>query len=684
MLAFLPFLVWIMILLLWLGRSQEGATGTNQSIRSAVILASICWGAGLAITSEILNLFNALTTVGVGLVWGVAIILLSLAGLRHNVLQKGIQRLSAGWNSLGKVERLLAGGMVLLSGVLLLVILSSLSGNNDSLLYHLSRVAHWAQNGSLQHYATGSVQQLYNPVWAEVVILHLRLLWGNDQLAGLVQWSAMLVSIATITQIASELGVGRGGQWIVASFAFSLPMGIAQSISTQNDYVVAVWLLCVAWLCLRVSNQPFTYLDSVLLGSAVGLGLLTKGTFYPYAVPFAIWFVFVVLRRAWQQPNRTRALRKAFLSFGVIAVTVFFINCGYWLRNLDTFDTPLGPSEWVSIMTAEQYSLWAFTGSLVSHVLMNFATPSEQINSQIAELFRNIFAPLDPRMNQFNLFWGWNHEDMAGNPLHVILLGLALLVLLLLRKYVQDRRIWVYLASGVGSFSMFALIVHFDLYAVRYQLPLFLLFAPLAGASLDLVARSERMGLPGSGYSSKLKVVPLRQNFWWVLAIMLLVTAIPYTFMNRSRPVIALKEGGEPFSVSCLPGLGCTMGSILFEPPMTSLFANQINLRDSYLQMSDELRDSGCQQVGLRIDSHDFEYLFWWLLDAPQSGVRMETLYTFPELERYIDPSFKPCAIICTICEDRTKLHGLPLTGDYSTVRLFSGSGFTPEPGPKE
>jgi hypothetical protein len=99
--------------------------------------------------------------------------------------------------------------------------------------------------------------------------------------------------------------------------------------------------------------------------------------------------------------------------------------------------------------------------------------------------------------------------------------------------------------------------------------------------------------------------------------------------------------------------------------------------------MSKDLKSSGCQQIGLRIDSSDLEYLFWWLLDAPQSGMHLETLYTFPELERYIDPAFTPCAIICTICDDRTSLHGLTLDGDYSKVKLFTGSEFTPEPGPK-
>lgn len=51
----------------------------------------------------------------------------------------------------------------------------------------MSRVAHWVQNQSLRHYATGYIPQLVHPIIAETAILNLRLLWGDDRLANLVQ-----------------------------------------------------------------------------------------------------------------------------------------------------------------------------------------------------------------------------------------------------------------------------------------------------------------------------------------------------------------------------------------------------------------------------------------------------------------------------------------------------------------
>ena len=98
-----------------------------------------------------------------------------------------------------------------------------------------------------------------------------------------------------------------------------------------------------------------------------------------------------------------------------------------------------------------------------------------------------------------------------------------------------------------------------------------------------------------------------------------------------------------------------------------------------YGEVTHDIRDSGCNQVGLRIDSHDLEYTFWWLLKAPQSGIRIESIYYSDRLARYADPNFKPCAIICTICGGRTRLYGLDLFGSYdSVVNLYMGDTYNP------
>jgi hypothetical protein len=158
------------------------------------------------------------------------------------------------------------------------------------------------------------------------------------------------------------------------------------------------------------------------------------------------------------------------------------------------------------------------------------------------------------------------------------------------------------------------------------------------------------------------------------IVIGLLLAAVPYVLFNRTRPLIAMRPVREPFTIPCY--LGCTSGTILNESPTTILFANWIQYRQPYSDAAKLVLASGCQDVGLRLDSHDLEYSFWWLLNAPQSGIHLESLDTYPRLQRYVDPIFEPCAILCTICGDKSTLLNLNLVGDFNSVRVYMGDDY--------
>lgn len=91
---------------------------------------------------------------------------------------------------------------------------------------------------------------------------------------------------------------------ICAAFAVTLPMGILQSTSTQNDYVVSFWLLTFVLFTIRyvrTSIPGYAY----ALGLSLGLAILTKAIAYIFALPFC-----VILR--WQ-PWESRLLLPYFL-----------------------------------------------------------------------------------------------------------------------------------------------------------------------------------------------------------------------------------------------------------------------------------------------------------------------------------------------------------------------------------
>ena len=148
--------------------------------------------------------------------------------------------------------------------MLLLVAWIAPPSNVDSLLYHISRIVHWAQNGSLEHYATGYHHQLFMPPWAELANLHLRILWGSDRPADLVQWFRRVGSVAIASGVGELLGLRRKGQLITAVFIAGIPMGILQATSTQNDYVVTFEFS-------KRLAQSAGHVQSVIVGSALGI-----------------------------------------------------------------------------------------------------------------------------------------------------------------------------------------------------------------------------------------------------------------------------------------------------------------------------------------------------------------------------------------------------------------------------
>ncbi len=651
MLFLLPVLTFVVAFLV-----LTGYTGSRPEVpsgwRHSFLLAAVTLGGFMVIYSEVLSLLHALALPWIATCWGIALATSLLFGWRQGLLKKGGELFWLQFRSFHFFDI----SMTLLLGAILLVLFvvatRSPPNNTDSLLYHMSRVMHWAQDQSLRHYPTAYDAQLIDPIFAELSILNFRSLWGNDLVAGLVQWFCMIGALIAVSTVAKMLGANRRGQWAAVAFAASVPMGILQSTSTQNDYVVAFFLITAIYFVALAGKRVLFIDEAIGVGAAMGLGILTKGTAYPIFLPAVVWFAFIQLRKLKFRPIIIQSI--------LITLIVLALNVGYWARNIITFGGPLGPSGWFSGKVAGNFSPGVFISSLTGNVLMNFATPNDSYNAAITSWYKNTFSRLDPNASSFELIWAWNHEDLAGSPLQALLVLVTFALLLIFQKRVVEANLKWYICVTLGSFLILVFVLKSITFGIRYQLPFWIAFAPLFGLALTLIKIDKLAG---------------------VLTLILLLTSLPYVIFTRTRPLIAMRNVQEPFTIPCFSdSLGCTSGTILNEPPKTILFANWLQFREPYSAASDLVLVSGCQSVGLRLDSHDLEYPFWWLLNAPQSGIHIESIDTSPLFLRYAVPDYKPCAIICTICSDNPRLHNLDLSGDFSSVRVYTGNDYDPIP----
>jgi hypothetical protein len=283
--------------------------------------------------------------------------------------------------------------------------------------------------------------------------------------------------------------------------------------------------------------------------------------------------------------------------------------------------------------------------SWAENLALNLGTPSEAATGWIVETVRRLSA--EGGRPPFALVWAWNNENLAGNPVHLGIVGLSLLGFLVLwaRKRSEGLRPAATYAVAVwASLLLLLSLLAFDLYGVRYQLPFFVAMAPVVGVV------GERA---------------LRPQVVLVASLVLLLLGAPWVLLNGSRPAIGMKPR-------------TMIDSVFDEPAPVILMANWTDLRDVYFGGAEAVRESGCDRVGLRLDSHDLEYAYWWLLDAPQSGIRIENIDPPPHLERYVDPQFRPCAILCMVCGGRTRFHGLDRAYSEGAVSVFLGSNYTP------
>jgi 4-amino-4-deoxy-L-arabinose transferase-like glycosyltransferase len=99
----------------------------------------------------------------------------------------------------------------------------------------------------------------------------------------------MLGSLVGVSLIAQQLGGPPHSQVLATVVCTTIPMGILQASSSQTDYVVAFWLVCLVYFLgrlVRHRGSKHHSVDMLCVGASLGLAVLTKPTAYFIALPF--------------------------------------------------------------------------------------------------------------------------------------------------------------------------------------------------------------------------------------------------------------------------------------------------------------------------------------------------------------------------------------------------------------
>jgi hypothetical protein len=413
---------------------------------------------------------------------------------------------------------------------------------------------------------------------------------GSDRLANLVQWCAMVGSVAASSLVASQLGGGRGAQLLAAVTVATLPMGILQATSTQNDYVAGFWIICFVHCGLAWQQGGDGRRRELAWGAlALGLAVLTKGTTYILAAPFV--FCFLVALRPWTIGGGAAA--------SLISLAVLFMNAGHYLRTARLFGHPLS-TDGLSLTNAE-FSLGTLFSNLLRNLALHAATPLASLNRAVegGVIWLHAVAGIDPQSpattwqgSVFRLMEvGVVHEDYAGNGLH-LLLALVAVPLIWRRKVGQTR---TYCLAVLAGAMLFCLLLRWQPFNSRLQLPLFILWAPLTGIAFGEV----------------------RQRWAVSVGMLLSVAALPWLLFNASRPLLPLPR---TLVARIAPSVQAPP-SIFTAPRQEQYFRNSPWVMESFVACASRIKAAGYTRVGLRLGIDSWEYPLWALLGP---GVRIE------------------------------------------------------------
>lgn len=623
-----------------------GMAMRRHSGRDAFVRGSVLAGVALVVVTETLSAAGALARVPLMVAWAT---LIAAGGIaiwsNRRTLATSPIMLPKSTGSIVTVS-----AMAIIALVLCATAVLAPPNTWDVLTCHLSRVSHWLQNGNVTHFPTHFTQELYQPPFTEFAMAHLVALSGTDRLTNLVSWGAWVAGAATVSLLARELGATSRGQLVAAVFWITLPMGILQATSSKSDTSVSLWLTIFVYFALRASRNDDASArvqDCAYAGAALGLALLSKGTAYIFAAPFGMYLVVALLRR------------RSYRSMGVFAAIVLALNMGYYVRNLRLWGQPLGPP---STETTEHFANAAMSPSIfVSNVTRNLTLhlgmPFDAVNNRTEAVVRRFhdaldLSPEDPRSTwsgaTFTVQRMSRAEEIAGNPLHVLVGLLALL----LGAAILVRRGWtptpVYGGAVLLAFALFCVYLRWQPWHSRLHTPLFALAAPFVGLTLTSRPSSRKATL--------------------VMAI-LLIAALPWTLDNWSRRLVPLEKWAIP-----RPGQSQLLGMDRLE--LYPYIAE-------YRRVALEISQLPCHNVGILTETGIPEYELWMLLRRGNQSTRIEHVGVrnrSADLMR----QFEPCAIMCVNCADAPEIREgrfslakrwrYRLGGSWHTIAVFKAT----------
>ena len=576
------------------------------------IEAVAIWMLYCFLSTEIMSVFRVIGSASLRICWlGFDIILVSCFLLLSWKHEKRFWM----WGK-GSVLKKFSLGIFML--VMLGLALKTMPYNWDSMTYHMPRVFHWLQNGSVAHYATNIGRQVASPVLGAYVNLHVyALAGGNDLFVNLLQSVSYLSSGILVYAIAGKIGCSTKYCLIAGMLFYSMPIAFAESFTTQVDNFACFWMLCFVYLLLGFLNMGEkieisyrTTWRSVILSLSVAFGYLTKPSIGFGMLIMLLWLLITVIRRR----DKMFPLAIYFVLAGVVIACIVIPE---FLRNLETYHALasagtgqrqlIGSGHWryvtvnfVKNFTYNMPTVWIFdsTNLIWKYVLRFSRFLGVDIDDPVISEDGREFQVRDPQ--------NYGNSTAVNPVLTWLLVGcIILFVFYNCRKKWKDIKNQYFVMACI-SFLCFCAVLRWEPFVSRYMISYFAVLCPALAGQMELFFDN---------------------------------SAIRKSKIERSVvPIICF--------LCCTEMLGMFYyhGKIAFEQSKSNgYFVTRRELTESYGKLADMLEQRGYSNIGLVTGGDSYEYP---IIAMIENYGRIEHVNVENETGKYEDLGFIPDIII--------------------------------------
>jgi 4-amino-4-deoxy-L-arabinose transferase-like glycosyltransferase len=205
----------------------------------------------------------------------------------------------------------------------------------DSLLNHLSRIGYWLQQGSLKPYnGFNNIGNIF-PVISSLLMTWSVTFLRSEKLVGYVQFFAAILTAITIYSLGKELGYSRKSSLLAGLFFLTFPIVLFESVTSQNDLVVACFLIMAFYFLVRFMHKPDRpFLVFSILSFALSVGTKQYALF---ALPGYIGLFIGMLRKM-----RTDARFILIRSSIYATCTIILFSSFSYVQNWIYYGNPAG------------------------------------------------------------------------------------------------------------------------------------------------------------------------------------------------------------------------------------------------------------------------------------------------------------------------------------------------------